>query len=154
MPKVPEAISQKRLTFGVCHCQHRLQSPGKPIGQDFSKIKMGGCKISVSMVDRSWSAPDDKKRDRWMLPWSQSYAIFHKQPNFKMHLRCYAECCTSTQHDTFRMTFFARAHMKRLCSYSLFQYATYTPQKILSVWKGPLLTWEDSVPLTSDDLPS
>ena len=40
--EVPEAISQKRLTLGVCYCQHRLQSPREPLGQILAKSKMAG----------------------------------------------------------------------------------------------------------------
>ena len=57
MPKAPEAIPQKRLTVGVWHCQHRLQSPRKPLEQVFSKIQTTECKISVSLVAPSWNAP-------------------------------------------------------------------------------------------------
>ena len=53
MPKVPETIPQKRLILGVCHCQHRLQSPRKPLGQYLAKSKMAECKIGVSLVDLS-----------------------------------------------------------------------------------------------------
>ena len=55
--KVSEAISQKRLNLGLCHCQHRLQSPRKPLGQVLAKSKMAGCKIGVSLVNLSWNAP-------------------------------------------------------------------------------------------------